>query len=399
MANQNAYRQISTSLDTARGIAIILIVAYHLWGSTQGYESLQSILSMARFGSIKDILESFLLTICLLGEQGVDVFLVISGFGLTVSWLRRNQEEIHLRSFWQRRIGRIIPLFWSAIALAIGLWLINPDWATYGGGVWQGNWESTLILLGSTLTTLRNFIPAHFFAINAAWWYIGLAIQLYFVFPFLIRLGQRWSWEKLLIFSLGISLLFRFIIWVLPLEATFTSTWMRGAFFPGRLFEFTIGIILAIALITPAQLHSSLRHFPDWILRRRWLLIHGLVFTLGFLAHHSRPDTLGFGRVFSAPLMGLGEIGLLIQLVLILGAIPVIGQGLTNGLKWIGKYSYGVYLIHMNIYIILWSIFIPILDSYWMRFGVTVAGSVAIGMGFDRLYQWVAQRSLQRKTP
>jgi len=388
MNSYKDYNQISFSLDALRGIAMLLIVSYHLWGFTKGYQDFHSLLDLAKSGGLKEVIEGFLYTVCLLGEQGVHIFLIISGFGLTASWLRQKNRAISLQSFWQRRIGRIIPMFWLSVALSIGLWWINPDWVPYGGGIWQGTWGKTLLLLGSTLTTLRNFIPDYFFTINGAWWYVGLAIQLYFAFPFLIRLGQHWGWNILLGCSLLTSLIFRLSIWLLPLNASLTNIWIRGAFFPSRLFEFVLGLVLAIAIFSPDQLNSNLVQLPKLILRRRWLPINLLIFFVGFLAHHSTPNNIGFGRVFSDVLMAWGELGSLIQLILILEAVPAIGQSIVRGLKLIGKYSYGIYLTHMNIFIILWLAMNSIVNNYWIRFGFVVSGSVLIGMSFDGLYQW-----------
>ncbi len=59
------------------------------------------------------------------GMAGVDVFFVISGFIM----FHTTQGGRSLSRFWTDRAIRIVPLYWLALALVIGLWLVGeqPD--------------------------------------------------------------------------------------------------------------------------------------------------------------------------------------------------------------------------------------------------------------------------------
>ncbi|MEI7609645.1 MAG: acyltransferase family protein, partial [Rhodospirillaceae bacterium] len=61
-----------------------------------------------------------------LGHSGVDIFLVLSGFGL--SWGLREESG---RRFLARRLAAIVPRYWLALALVV-----------LGNGWVLGHWES-----------------------------------------------------------------------------------------------------------------------------------------------------------------------------------------------------------------------------------------------------------------
>ena len=49
-----------------------------------------------------------------LGDQGVNLFLIISGFGLTWGLLSHQNNTFPIIQFYQRRFWRIFPLWWGA---------------------------------------------------------------------------------------------------------------------------------------------------------------------------------------------------------------------------------------------------------------------------------------------
>ncbi|MEN8444347.1 MAG: acyltransferase family protein, partial [Cyanobacteria bacterium J06555_13] len=111
---QSSYHLISQSLPMMKGWAIIWIVAYHLMGNTKGYLNLDEAMATLSKGELKNIVEGVLDLLISAGSTGVNVFLVISGFGLTASWWKRHgsrgDHTIHLVDFWQKRVFRIFPL-------------------------------------------------------------------------------------------------------------------------------------------------------------------------------------------------------------------------------------------------------------------------------------------------
>ena len=164
-----------------------------------------------------------------LGYQGVHLFLVLSGFGLTWSLARRSlAADLDLRQFLQRRLGRVFPIYWVAhlffllFQALVGQLVDQPKISPLDGRFYL------------SLAGLR-FLPETFFYISPAWWYFWLILQLYLVFPLL------WAWLRrkgLLHFCLGtaaITLVSRFVL--LIIVGSNRTMWSMGALFVTRLFE------------------------------------------------------------------------------------------------------------------------------------------------------------------
>ncbi|MBW4493043.1 MAG: acyltransferase [Oscillatoria princeps RMCB-10] len=395
------YKRLSQSLPALKGLAIFLVVVYHLWGYTKGYQ-LASEIAISSFRSgVKGFFEGILNIFCLLGEQGVAIFIIASGFGLASSWWRtsssagKDSRPFEVIGFWRRRLLRLFPLYWVAHGLALLLALVQPAWVPFGRDVLnRGAIEATAATFAS-LTTLRNFIPDYYFFLNAAWWYVGLAVQLYLIFPLLVPVGKRWGWPVLLLGSLLIEVVYRQIIVALPLNEMATDVLLRGALFPSRLFEFAFGIFLAVAMLEPAptkpgHLLSGVSRFcQNLLLEKRWLWLSALLYAAGLLCDWASDAGWQTFRVPSDALAGVGEFCLFFQLLnLIEPAKP--------SLSLLGDYSYGIYLTHMNFMVGLWALLTPILSNYWLRLGLVTAIACALGGVFELAYQWAQKRFAAR---
>src|SRR5947209_2000653 len=107
-------------LDGLRGIAVLSVIAFHhrlMSEGEIGHSTLYTLLAPSRFG-----------------YAGVHLFLVLSGFCLTHSLIRRARagQEPTLRTYLIHRWRRIAPPFYAAMALylfaaaaarAFGLWV------------------------------------------------------------------------------------------------------------------------------------------------------------------------------------------------------------------------------------------------------------------------------------
>lgn len=388
------YATISHSLPMLRGLAIIWITAYHLLGNTQGYLSGPEAIAALSQGGLQPLVDTGLKLLVGSGKVGVNVFLVISGFGLTSSWWKkygsRGVSSLPLAEFWQKRVFRILPLFWTSVALSGLLYWLSPDWAPFGQQVWEQGHVAVLAAVLTTVSTLRNFIPDYYYFLNGAWWYVGLSLQLYLVFPWLIKAGQSWGWLRLLTSALLFSLSYRTAIALSPVEGLWSTIFL--ACLPARLFEFVLGMYLARTLIEPRQAEKPSRSGYDWLQR----LLEDPLFlpvNLGCLA-------LGLAFRWSAsPLLqvfddSLIAVGLFCGLVCLSQLkLPSVMESLF---KLTGQYSYGIYLTHMNIYLALWPMASQLVPSYWPRFVLVTALSCIVGAGFEASYGWI-QGTLRRR--
>jgi exopolysaccharide production protein ExoZ len=99
--NQGRVTRELIGVQYLRGAAAIMVVLHHLL-STNGLEYL----------------------FCKhLGEFGVEIFFVISGF---IMWHTTATADISAAEFWQRRIARIVPLYWFFLAMFVIAALLLP---------------------------------------------------------------------------------------------------------------------------------------------------------------------------------------------------------------------------------------------------------------------------------
>lgn len=100
------------SIQYLRAIAAFLVVYYH---ST----------IKATQNSIPDA------TIFYIGESGVDLFFIISGF---IICFVTDKKDFHWLQFLKLRVLRIIPLYWFFSLIALGAFLVVPSLVNSSGG-------------------------------------------------------------------------------------------------------------------------------------------------------------------------------------------------------------------------------------------------------------------------
>lgn len=388
------YQRLSKLLPAFKGWAIFTIVAYHLWGYSKGWLLFSQVYAAFSRGGVNGLFEAILNIFCLLGEYGVHIFISASGFGLAASWWRGGKAAgntfrlFDILKFWQRRLLRLFPLYWLAHGLALILAWVQPAWVPFGREVLNRGVFDTILASFASFTTLRNFSLDYYFFLNAAWWYVGLAVQFYLIFPILVWFGKRWGWSILLLVSLLITLLYRGIIVSLSLNEMTTDILLRGAFFPTRLFGFVFGIVLAISLLEPAakDFKGVCRWSQKLLLEKRWIWLTALMWVVGVGFDWASSEGWMILRIPADSLIGVGEFCLLFQ------TMSVIPWG-KAGLATLGNLSYGIYLSHMNFMVALWAILTPQLTFYWLRFFIVLAITCCLGGLFDYSYRLLSQKN------
>lgn len=276
-------------------------------------------------------------------DMAVELFIIISGFLMTYHYQAREAREPWMepdtwKTFWVRRFFRIAPLYYACLAVALifgpELWQARLDAASiYPGGVAEQARYADRYLDQS----LTNILMHVSFIFGATWthnfrtalpdWSIGLEMQYYLFFPFLmiiaLKLG-RFAGMALLVGTMAL-----------------VGTWLDrngfvvGAYsmLPMKFHLFAAGMLMAMTLKVEAK----------W----RWLLIAGAIAVI-FVP-------LGGGR--SAMHRGI-KIGIVLGFLALLykdrlpgllqWPVGILDKVFSNPLsRWIGDVSYGVYLIHL----------------------------------------------------
>lgn len=187
-----------------------------------------------------------------LGHFGVQLFILISGYGLTKSMLSKPQCWT---AFMGNRLKKIYPLLIVAIlGFIVANFLINNRLPS--GFEWHE--------IGLKLLFFHTLTPNEGLSVCGPWWFFGLIVQLYALFPVLLNLTQRYGTKILA----GTALLS--YIWILTAIFCYDHPGddllaMQNA--PGHLPEFCFGIWLALR--------------RDTCLSRWWLIPALAVFILG----------------------------------------------------------------------------------------------------------------------
>lgn len=157
IAVQHAPPAILDGFDFARGVAIVGIVMVH---AVRGW----------------------------FGWQGVNVFVVLGGFGLTWGMLPRS-ERPDWRAWYRRRMARILPSYWATVlggfALVMLFRALAPGRAAPGD-------TSPFRQLALDVLLLRDLSYRTMFADpNASLWYVPFVASVYAVFPWLYERLRR----------------------------------------------------------------------------------------------------------------------------------------------------------------------------------------------------------------
>jgi peptidoglycan/LPS O-acetylase OafA/YrhL len=297
-----------------------------------------------------------------MGDQGVALFLILSGFGLTWGVLQRyGRGVLPLKVFLRRRLLRLYPMWWVLHAFFIVMWLLT------GQGL-----SLTDIRSYFSITGLRIW-PSSFFSFEGSWWFVTLLIQLYCAYPALWYGLRRWGAWPLLIASCLVGWVLRafgFFYW-----SHHMNLWHPGLLFLCRLPEFSLGIVLAVWFGQhPHQVQRILRH-------RSTMPLVLMTYALGMILSVTR-----FGNIFSPFVLGLSGFTLI---YLVLQKIESSISRPWSWLGWVGQHSYSIYLIHNPIIFPATTIshqFFRIL-AILLAFALSLIAAVAL----ERITKWITQ--------
>lgn len=314
-------------LDGIKGISILWIVFFHTfttynnrypWTLTPNYFG--KFMERCNPDSWLDSLGCFLASLFVGGSQlgfhAVGVFLVASGFGLSYSLMRPGAPADGWPRWYKKRLIRLFPMYWLAhVIYLVSPFVARPEPVDY---------RFVLSFLGDRIYPLEEI----FFYANPAWWYFGLLIELYLVFPVLFRLLQKAGVVWFLLCAGAFTLVSRsLLLGVIPVHGYY----LQGAFFGARLWEFALGMALgALSRKQPILLEKSL-------FARNSLLAGVVVYGLGLWSYRGT-----WSYVFTDPLIGTGLF--IIMAHVAVGMCYV--RRLASMVSYVGAFSYGLYLLH-----------------------------------------------------
>jgi peptidoglycan/LPS O-acetylase OafA/YrhL len=309
---------------------------------------------------------------------GVWLFFVLSGFLITGILLRsRDQVEYSgypsgfvLRQFYIRRFLRIFPLYYSVLFLA----------ATIDLGDVRDTIFWHLAYMSNYLFAARQYwgsVTAHF-------WSLSVEEQFYILWPALILFAPRQLLLKLVISAIAIGPIFR-------LAAHFLDfNWIaRLTVLPASLDALGLGALLAYCSHHAAEKPILIKRLKQCIY---WLGIPGLIVLLCLqkLETYKLVSHVTQNSWFIEPILW----GLMFVWVINRASLGFTGVGAKilefNPLAYTGKISYGIYVYHPFVYVLLPILFyrtdidfflLPRLLQFGLLVGTTI-GMAAISWHF-----------------
>jgi peptidoglycan/LPS O-acetylase OafA/YrhL len=304
-------------IDISKGLAILVVAYFHFFRTYFQYGALPPADWNGFAVSALTILRLVWFKVSGLGFHAVGVFIILSGWTLMQSTMRRAESGPMAWGAWYRaRFLRLYPMYWVAHLV----YLLSPFVARLEPV------DDRIIL---SLLGLRFIdIQMNFMYLNAAWWYFSMLIQFYLIFPLLFLAARHFGpWRFLLIACLA-GFFARYVLLVLWPQ---NGLWVLGGFAICRLPEFAVGMSLAMW-------HARSTARVEWFLLRGAGLFLGLILYPAALQLY---DGL-YEYIFVDFATGTC---CMLEIVGIAGIISAFKEP-AKLFGLVGLYSYGLYLIH-----------------------------------------------------
>jgi peptidoglycan/LPS O-acetylase OafA/YrhL len=306
-------------LDGIRGLAVLGVAGSHLFP-----------------GNAHSAIEDAVRSILGFGSAGVDLFFVLSGFLITGILYDSLPDPKFFRKFYARRVLRIFPLYYGVLA-SFGLAAL-----VFGLNFHNELLSLALYLQNTSLIAppIRNYTGPTMLPLPH-FWTLAIEEQFYFVWPitvFFLRHRRR-----LLIFCISAILFCPLLRIALLLHGM--NFFLVQSNTVCRADSLLAGG--ALALLLRSRIH-------DIALRAGgWLFVGGLL-TYNLLK-----------LLLSGRIMPISPSDFLIILSLIISSITAASTGLIalalhakpfkiffsiKPMRWIGRYSYGIYILHLILF-------------------------------------------------
>lgn len=293
--------------------------------------------------------------------QGVHIFIVLGGLGLTYSCLKRG-ELGQWKTWFLKRFRRILPAYWLAVLLSLPLLILFQIVAD--GSLWSTFVRPTFRTV-LDLLLLTNVFEVFRGGPTGAFWYVPFIFGAYLLFPFLYGwIKDKPTWQRclaLLTIAVGVEFLYRAIaiywfdglpisydnqrfLWLFPNSVDPLNQhvdWLYGmfqrrspfGFIFSRIGEFVVGMLIAVALVNNRhQTNRKLLNLPMGIAGVVIWLVGQVLLYVGL-----------WGWIFSDFFIALG---LTLWVLNFAYFLQRFNPNVFRVMTFLGIWSYYIYLVH-----------------------------------------------------
>jgi peptidoglycan/LPS O-acetylase OafA/YrhL len=294
-------------LDGLRAVAAGMVVCFHFYRPVREYVHL--------------------------GGIGVRVFFALSGFLITGILLRTRlatdagsgTSAVALRRFYIRRVLRIFPLYYFALALA---WITRVDGAREGIA-----WHAAY--LSNVLFYLENAAhPGHWGGHVSHFWSLAVEEQFYLLWPWVIFFAPRHRLPAIALSVAALGPVFRFLV------GTATGNDITPVLLPGCIDSLALGAYLAMGVLPEFETHPLIRPIGATVL---W---SGIALFAAYLLAERSGIWWAFRLVSFDLAIALTGVWLVAKAAR--GIAGPVGRLLSSPpVRYLGTISYGIYVYHL----------------------------------------------------
>ena len=337
MTDQSIIRYDLNASNSARGVALLLLLWHHLFYSKviYGYPTYGVFVYISsRFAYIASAM-----------------FIILSGYALAVSVKDR---PIGLLKFYKKRLPRLYLNYWliALIFIPIGVFF------GYRPLIMAFPTEPYLKLL-IQMTGFHMFIDSVSYGYNATWWFMSLILSLYLLFPLFYYLTKKFGF------------------WFLPVCFLFNFSWgpvtKWYAFLTVWFFAFTLGIYLG-RTDGFARISKQFKRLGIF----RFILLGALILISVYIRQFL-PYIKYIGFLKSHGLDWIYALIIMLFFFEITQSYPLIQRPLA----FMGRHLFNIFLFHTFIFYYYWPDFIYDFHNPYLIFIVLLAISLIVSVAID----------------
>ena len=332
-------------LDGLRGVAVLLVVAFHA--------------SVPGFGG---------------GFLGVEVFFVISGFLITGILLREIEENgrLDLKNFYIRRALRLLPALVLCLVVLMGVWTVVGEWEEL-----RHTSTGALYVIFYSVNWARSYGWGDTGLLSHTW-SLSIEEQFYIAWPFCLLLMLRGLGPRKTAVSIALLTGLVYLSNFLRIDDTrwtalYLGTWSRAG-----------GLLCGASLAAWAWRDPT--RVRGLASRYAWLAAPGAALLLAVLQLHFAASDPWLYKI-GLPLCGVAS-SVLIATLSWNESYWFCRLFRLRPLRWIGKRSYGLYLWHYPVFILMTP------SPWWAR--ISLGAGLAIGIAAVS-YHFIEKPYLLRK--